>query len=100
MKMFSAALSSSNITVSWCTATMPAACESCAQAELLRLPIHAYLAGIARVDAGEQLDQRRLAGAVLADQRECLAGTRVEVDALESMGGAKCLCMPRSVSKD
>ena len=35
-------------------------------------------AGIERVDAGENLDQRRLAGAVLAEQRDDFAGADVD----------------------
>ena len=41
------------------------------------------LAGIGAVHAGEDLDQRRLAGAVLAEQRVHLAGAHVEVDRVE-----------------
>jgi len=37
-------------------------------------------AAVGRVDAGDDLDQRRLAGAVLAEQRMHLAGVHVEVD--------------------
>ena len=39
---------------------------------------HATRAGVGRVVAGERLDQRRLAGAVLADERVDLAGRDLE----------------------
>ena len=41
------------------------------------------LAGVGGLDAGEDLHQRRLAGAVLAHERVNLAGAEVEVDAVE-----------------
>ena len=41
------------------------------------------LAGVGGLDAGEDLHQRRLAGAVLAHERVHLAGAEVEVDAVE-----------------
>ena len=40
----------------------------------------ADLAGVGLVDAGEQADQRRLAGAVLAEQHMDLAGMEIEGD--------------------
>ena len=41
------------------------------------------LALVAAVGAGEDLHQRRLAGAVLADESEDLAGEHVDVDVVE-----------------
>ena len=41
------------------------------------------LAGVGLVDARQDLDQGRLAGAVLAEQRMDLAATDVEVDVIE-----------------
>ena len=43
------------------------------------------------VETRQQLDQRRLAGSVLADQRETLALADVEVDLLERSRAAECL---------
>src|ERR1051325_4353474 len=40
------------------------------------------LAGVCAVDPGDDLDQRRLAGAVLAEQPDDLAGAHGEVDGL------------------
>ena len=45
----------------------------------------------ARVDAGENLDQRRLAGAVLAEQRMDLAATDVEIDRVERQRAGEAL---------
>jgi hypothetical protein len=46
------------------------------------------------VDAGEQLDQRRLAGPVLADDGVDLAGLEGEVDRLERVGRPEALVEP------
>src|SRR3546814_3413235 len=43
-------------------------------------------AGVGRVQPGQQLDQGGLAGAVLADQRQRLAWTDVQVDVLQRRG--------------
>ena len=40
-------------------------------------------AGVRRIDAGQDLDQRRLAGAVLAEQRMDLAAAQIEIDRVE-----------------
>ena len=44
------------------------------------LPVEPGLALVDRVDAGDALDQRRLAGAVVADERHDLARAHLEVD--------------------
>ena len=41
--------------------------------------------------AGQDLDQRRLAGAVVADQRHDLAGVDVEIDVGQGRDGAEVL---------
>ncbi|MEY9883986.1 hypothetical protein ABIA43_005520 [Bradyrhizobium sp. USDA 328] len=51
-------------------------------------------AGISRKNAGDDLDQRGLAGAVLAEQRMDLAGAQREVDLLQGTHGAKALADP------
>ena len=51
----------------------------------------ADLAGVGAMDAGEDLDQRRLAGAVLAEQRMHLAGADVEVDSVERQRAGEAL---------
>src|SRR5262245_3827583 len=54
-------------------------------------PGEADVAGVCGVDAGEDLDQRRLPGTVLAEQRMDLAAPQVEVDAVESEGAGEPL---------
>ena len=49
------------------------------------------LALVERVDAGDALDQRRLAGAVVADQGHHLAAADLEVDPVERLDGAERL---------
>src|SRR4051812_36488845 len=51
-------------------------------------------ASIAREHAGDHLDQRGLAGAVLTEQRMDLAGAKREVDRLQRTHGAKALADP------
>ena len=48
-------------------------------------------AAIGRHDPGHDLDERRLAGAVLAQQRVDLAGSHVQVDVVEHDGIAVAL---------
>ena len=49
-----------------------------------------------RVDAGDALDERRLAGAVVADEGHDLAGRDVEVDLVERLHRAEAFETPRS----
>ena len=49
------------------------------------------LAAVRLVDAGHDLDQRRLAGAVLAEERVHLAGMEGQRDGLERLGRGKAL---------
>ena len=52
------------------------------------------------VDPGDRLDQRRLAGAVVADQADDLAGVDVEVDPVQSLDRAEALaCTPSTSSR-
>ena len=46
------------------------------------------------VDPGENLDQRRFARAVLAEQRENFAGVEAHADVAERLGAAKLLRHP------
>ena len=50
-----------------------------------------HLAAIRLMDAGHDLDQRRLAGAVLAEQGVNLAGVKRERDVFERLGGVETL---------
>ena len=51
------------------------------------------------VDAGQDLDQRRLAGAVLAEQRVDLAAPHVEIDVVERQRRGEALDEARSSSE-
>ena len=55
----------------------------------LRAALELDVAAVGRVDACEQLDQRRLARAVFAEQCEDLAGPHVERDAVDGLGAAE-----------
>ena len=54
-----------------------------------RLALEEDLALVERVDPGDALDQRRLAGAVVADQRHDLAARHVEVAPRQRLHGAE-----------
>ena len=56
-----------------------------------RLAVEQDLAAIGLMHAGDDLDERRLAGAVLAEQRVNFAGMKGERDILERLGGVEAL---------
>ena len=63
-----------------------------------RLAVEEVLARVDRVDAADALDERRLAGAVVADERGHLAGpVDVEVDVVEHLHRAEALVDARAV---
>ena len=71
---------------SWCTNRMPASLRGLTRRRASSgWPFDPRLsvAGVGLVVAGEDLDQRRLAGAVLADERVDLAGGDVDADVVE-----------------
>ena len=72
---------------------MPAARASAVERSASGAPSTQDLAveAAVRVDAGEDLEQRRLAGAVLAAQAEDLAGARFELGAVERDDAAEAL---------
>src|SRR5690606_14022805 len=55
------------------------------------LALEAHDAAVVGLDAGEALDEGRLARAVVADERGDLAGEGLEVDALEHVDRAEAL---------
>src|SRR5207248_1116527 len=55
------------------------------------LAVEDHPAGLGAVDAGEDLDERRLAGPVLTDEAVYLAGEERDVAVLERMHGAEAL---------
>src|SRR5690606_34644130 len=83
--------------------------EVLAQGEVLVDDLDADVGGVARsvdvdvlavetecsridaVNAGETLDQRRLAGTIVADQRRHLAGIDTEIDVVQYVHGAEAL---------
>ena len=58
------------------------------------LAVEEDLAVVGDVGAREALDERRLAGAVVADDRQHLAGVQLEVDAVEADDGPNVLTRP------
>ena len=78
MNTFSATVRSGNSRGSWWTTAIPSARAWAGPAMTVRLAVDADRARVRLVDAGQDLDQRALAGAVLADQRVDLAGAQVE----------------------
>ena len=83
MKMFSRTESSGATYVSWKTVTMPARCAASGSGGAQRLALPAQVAGVGRQDAAEDLDQRALAGSVLAREGVDLAAAHGEVGALQ-----------------
>ena len=75
---------------------MPCARESRGEEndDLLAVDLHRAL--VVRVQAGDDLDQGRLAGAVVAEDAGDLAGVDGQVDALEGADGAVGLADVRS----
>ena len=57
----------------------------------LRAAFDVDLAAVGGVDAGQQLDQRGLAGAVLAQQRQDLAAEHVQADLVHRLRAAETL---------
>ena len=62
--------------------------------ELDRPALEEDLAGVGLVDAGQRLDQRRLAGAVVADERDDLLGVDGEARAAQRADAAEALDDP------
>ena len=56
-----------------------------------RLAVEADTAGIRSVHAGDDLHQRRFAGAVVADQPDDFAATHRKIDAMQDVHGAEAL---------
>ena len=84
-KMFSATVNSSKSTVSWWMAVTPASMAACGVREGHRLAVDQDLAFVRAVDAGQDLDEGRFAGAVLADQRGDLARIEGDADVVECL---------------
>ena len=70
---------------------MPAAIASIGEAKVTALAVDDDLTGIRPIEAGEDVHQRRLAGAVLAEQRVDFAAPHFEIDAGISEHAGECL---------
>jgi len=64
------------------------------------VPVDAHLARARRDDAADDVDQRGLAGAVRAEQREDLAALDLEVDALQRLQAGGVALFERADGKD
>ncbi len=89
--MFSAIDSAGTRRSSCGMVTMPAAIASCGTVKVALLSVDANRAAVGTMHAAEDADQRRLAGAVLADDGVDLAERHVEVDAVERERRAEVL---------
>src|SRR5262249_11828849 len=69
------------------------------RAEMDLLAVHQDLAMVGRDRAGQRLDQRRLAGAVVADDRQDLAGIEIEIRLVEGRDPAEPLDEPAGREK-
>ena len=74
MKMLSATDRSGISDSSWKMQTMPAALAAAGEANVTARAVQQHAALVGRDHAGHDLDQRRLAGAVLAEHRVDAAG--------------------------
>ena len=84
-------LSSSTSARSWKTVSMPSAARLVDRAQLDRLAVEVDLPRVGLVVAAEDLDQRRLAGAVVAQQAEHLALVERQVDVAQRGHRAEAL---------
>ena len=75
--------------LSWYTALMPSCCACIGECGAIGSPSELDAAGIGRIHAGQHLDQRRLAGAVLAHERVHFAGAQRELDAGQRLHAGK-----------
>ena len=93
--MFSATVITGISMKCWCTIPIPASIASFAECERDRLAVEQDLARVGLVEPVEDVHQRRLAGAVLAEQRVHLARRRSKSTwSLATMPG-NALVMPR-----
>ena len=89
-------LISGNVPPNWWTVAMPWSLASRGLLERDRLAVHLHRARCRLVDAGEDLDQRRLAGAVVAEQAQHLARLHLERDVVKHVDRAERLVDVRS----
>ena len=92
--MFSATLSASNSEKCWNTMPMPSLRAKFGLANLDRLASPADLAGIGLQHAIDDLDQRALAGAVLAEKGMDLTRHDLQIDAIVGEAAGEALDDP------
>ena len=78
--MFSATVITGMSMKCWCTIPMPRSIAVARRVDPQRLAVHADLALVRVVEPVEDVHERRLAGAVLAEERVHLALRELEVD--------------------
>ena len=93
-KMFSAMVRPSTTSSSWYIVAMPMSMRGDRVRDLDLLALPDDLAAVGLVRAGEDLDERRLAGAVLAEHAVHLARDDVEVDAAKRLHAGERLRDP------
>ncbi len=76
---------------SWKMVATPAACARSRVGEADRDAVEQHLAAVRLDDAGEDVHQRRLPGAVFAEERVNFAALEIEVDAAQRLHAAKAL---------
>ena len=93
MKMFCATVRCGIRLSSWWIMLMPRSCAA-GVGDLDFPPLVDDAPGVLVIDAGEDLHQRRLAGAVLADQGVDFAGAQLEPALAERVDAGKLFSMP------
>ena len=78
---------------------MPAALASCGEANATGFAVEADAAAVRLVDAADQLDQRRFARAVFADQRVDFARLHVEIDPMQRLHARRMISIRRELPK-
>ena len=89
--MFSAIVRPSTTSSSWYIVAMPSSSAASGVGMSTVSPCHAIVPLVGSVHAGERLDERRLARAVLAEHAVDLAGPNVQVDAAQRLHAGEAL---------
>ena len=98
--MFSATVITGISMKCWCTIPIPRAIASCAELDAHGLAVDQDLALVRVVEPVQDVHQRRLAGAVLAEQRVHLAAPEIEVDVVVGDDAGKALGDPAKLEDD
>ena len=98
--MFSATVMTGMSMKCWCTIPIPRSIASFGEWMRTGSPLIADLALVRVVEAVEDAHQRRLAGAVLAEERVHLAAPKVEVDVVVRENAGELLRDPAQLEDD